>query len=100
MLLSLPFNVVSFFPGHVRLRIENIRKNHDYAKKVEELLIRIRGITSVESNPLTGSILIKYDPRTIDVESLVSEGIENKFISGDSSCDIKYVKKIMTAGLQ
>ncbi len=98
MFFPFPFNVLYFFPGYVRLRVKEIKNNPDYGKKIEGLLMTVRGITKVEFSTITGSLLIRYNPASIDVERLIHAGIENHFLPEDNSLDIEYVKKILTGG--
>jgi hypothetical protein len=99
MLFSLPFNILYFFPGYVRIRVKEIKNNPDYGKKIEALLMTVRGITKVEFNTTTGSLLIRYNPASIDVESLIHAGRENHFLPEDNSLDIETARKILTGGL-
>ena len=65
--------VVSFIPGRIRLRLKELKKSPlaEYAKKrVKE----IPGITAVEINPLTGSVLIEYDEKILPTEKLIEIG--------------------------
>ena len=99
MLFSLPFNILYFFPGYVRIRVKEIKNNPDYGKKIEDLLMTVRGITKVEFNTTTGSLLIRYNPASIDVEGLIHAGRENHLLPENHSLDIESVRKILTWGL-
>src|SRR3990172_3988129 len=99
MLFSLPFNILYFFPGYVRIRVKEIKNNPDYGKKIEDLLMTVRGITKVEFNTTTGSLLIRYNPASIDVDRLIHAGRENHFFPEDHSLDIESARKILTGGL-
>ena len=96
MLFSLPFNILYFFPGYVRLRVMEIKNNPDYGSKIVGLLMTVRGITKVEFSTTTGSLLIRYNPASIDVEILIHAGRENHFFPEDHTLDIETVKKILT----
>jgi|SRR3989344_864854 len=99
MLPSLPFNVLYFFPGYIRLKIDGIKYNQAYGQQIEDILMKVQGVLKVETNHTTGSLLLRYDSKSIDVDALISAGKENKFISENHSWDIKYIKKILTKGL-
>jgi len=99
MLSSLPFNVLCFFPGYIRLRVKEIKNNPNHGKKIEDLLMTVRGITKVEPNPTTGSLLIRYNPGSVDAEMLIKVGRENYLIPEDNSLDMESLKKILTGGL-
>ncbi|MGD2075141.1 MAG: hypothetical protein PVI91_15335 [Gammaproteobacteria bacterium] len=57
--------VTSFFPGRVRLKVDDLRGNQVLAQAVEVRLASIDGIRHVEANPASGSLLVKYDRRQI-----------------------------------
>ena len=99
MLPSLPFNVLFFFPGYIRLKIDSIKHNQAYGKKVEDILMKVPGVLKAEANPTTGSLLLRYAPKSIDVDALISAGKENGFVPENHSWDIEYIKKILTKGL-
>lgn len=61
--------------------------------------MKVPGVLKVETNPATGSLLLRYDPKSIDVEALMRAGKENKFIPENHSWDIESIKKILTKGL-
>jgi hypothetical protein len=96
MFFSFPLNILYFFPGYVRIRVKEIKTNEEYGKKIEDLLMSVKGITKVEFSTITGSLLIRYNPASIDVERLIQTGRENHFLPEDNSLDIEYVKKILT----
>lgn len=68
--------IVSFIPGRVRLKIDALQGDPDFAGEVERRLREVDAITSVEIKPETGSVLVKYDRRKIatpeNVEALCS----------------------------
>jgi hypothetical protein len=54
--------ISSFVPGRLRLRVERVKRDKDFAQAVEERLGAIDGIKQVDINGLTGSVLVSYDP--------------------------------------
>lgn len=54
--------VVHAVPGRVRLKVTGVKENPGLAAALEERLLGVDGIHRVEVNPLTGSILLLYDP--------------------------------------
>jgi hypothetical protein len=52
--------VVHAIPGRIRLKIAQIRNDHPLADEVEDRLSRIAGVRSVETNSVTGSVLILF----------------------------------------
>ena len=63
--------ITSFFPGRVRLRAP-IFKETDMVEKAQAILQKSDAVTHVEHNPITGSVLIEYNPAKVPMEKLVS----------------------------
>lgn len=65
-MISLPgIKITHFFPGRVRLKVEKVKNNEAFAKKIEAELSNTLCISEVEVSVLTGSVLVKYDKHTI-----------------------------------
>ncbi|MDR4462124.1 MAG: hypothetical protein MRJ67_16660 [Nitrospirales bacterium] len=82
--------VVHALPGRVRLKLQQLKNNVAYAGSLQRHLLEVRGITHLEANPKTGSLLIHYDPTVLEVLALhpsVSSCL------GLPSSDAKAVKK-------
>jgi copper chaperone CopZ len=65
--------LVSFTPGRIRLRFKEVKKP-SIAEQVRDKIKNIPGITTIEIKPLTGSILIEYDTKTLPTEQLLKMG--------------------------
>jgi copper chaperone CopZ len=65
--------VVSFVPGRIRLRFKELKKSAA-AESAKARIGEVPGITRVEVNPVTGSILIEYDTEILPAEKLVETG--------------------------
>jgi hypothetical protein len=65
--------IVSFCPGRIRLRFQEL-KNKTAAETANARIRETPGISAVEINTLTGSILIEYDPRILPTEKLLELG--------------------------
>jgi copper chaperone CopZ len=65
--------IVSFIPGRIRLRFKEL-KNSAVAESAKARIKETPGITRVEVNPVTGSILIEYDLKILPTERLVETG--------------------------
>ncbi|MDA8230690.1 MAG: HAD-IC family P-type ATPase [Magnetospirillum sp.] len=60
---SVPMEVIhSAVPGRVRLRIPALRRDREAARFLMRELTRAPAILSLSANPVTGSLLIYYDP--------------------------------------
>ncbi|MEW6380255.1 MAG: HMA2 domain-containing protein [bacterium] len=57
--------IIHAIPGRVRIRILKIKNNPALAAEIREKFSVIDGMKQVEANPVTGSILIHYDPGII-----------------------------------
>lgn len=67
--------LVSYAEGRVRLRFVELQ-NRATAKTVEQYINAIEGIEMVEVKPLTGSILIQYNPRLLPTQILLQKGLD------------------------
>ncbi len=54
--------ISSYLPGRIRLRSKNLIGNPGLEQEVQTQLTAFREIQSVETNTVTGSILILYEP--------------------------------------
>jgi hypothetical protein len=73
-MLSFPgVKVVSFIPGRVRLRVEKMKGNQDFAERVEKELSENSALKLVETKADSGSVLIKYDRKLLKQEHHADE---------------------------
>ncbi len=68
--------VVHFTPGRLRLRVERPKRTPAVYGDLKALLGTLPGVTGVEITPTTGSVLVTYDPSTLDVAHLLHLGAE------------------------
>ena len=61
---------VHHVPGRLRIRVPSVKGNIAEANSLEKRIRAQHGIKSVQTNPLTGSVLIHYDPATASVPTL------------------------------
>jgi len=59
-------------PGRLRVKSPAVRKNQGAADEIRRILGTMNGIAVVEINLLTGSILINYNPKTMQYKDIVS----------------------------
>lgn len=52
--------------GRMRLKVDDIKGNARRARDIEDQLRVVSGIHSVEGNPVTGSLLLTYDPSALE----------------------------------
>ncbi len=73
--------VVSYTPGRLRLRVERGKRTSAVYDDLRGLLDTLPGVTGVEITPTTGSVLVNYDPSTLDVAHLLHLGAELGWIT-------------------
>jgi len=79
--------VVSFVPGRIRLRFRELKNHVALAESLKARALEIPGVTRVELNPVTGSILLEYDPGILPTEKLVEIG-KREFAKLDINLDL------------
>lgn len=57
--------IVHAIPGRVRLKVAGLKANPSLGGIIVTRLEAIPGIQTVETNPLTGSLLVLFDPQTM-----------------------------------
>ena len=55
--------VVHAIPGRIRLKVARVRTNPALAQEIQVRLAAVRGISRVEVNPITASVLVIYEAR-------------------------------------
>ena len=63
--------LVSHFPGRLRVRAEMFRAMPDVADEVVARLNEEPAVTGTQRSPITGSILVTYDPAALQLPKLV-----------------------------
>jgi hypothetical protein len=58
-------------PGRLRVCLPPIKRNATAARATCAAIVRTPGVTAVESNILTGSVIIRYDPAAVSFDALV-----------------------------
>ena len=72
------YKVVHHVPGRIRLKVPIIRHlSIETLKKVAELPVP-EGIKNVSANPITGSLVITYDPGRINILKYVEEMVSDE----------------------
>lgn len=59
--MSLPVGAIHHVPGRIRIRLPFLKKNAETLAEVRRFLEGLEGVTSVQENVLTGSLLLHYD---------------------------------------
>lgn len=64
--------------GRIRLKISQVKKNPEEAKRVSLILDSLQGIQSVEVNELTGSVLIHFDEELLTLNQILNHLHQHK----------------------
>jgi copper chaperone CopZ len=59
-------------PGRLRVKTPAVKRNQDAADEIKKILSTMNGIATVDINLTTGSILINYNPKTIEGKDIVN----------------------------
>lgn len=59
-------------PGRLRIQSPRLRNRPSEDEKVQKAVSEIAGVTSVSTNPTTGSALIYYNEKVLKAEHLIS----------------------------
>jgi hypothetical protein len=78
-------NIVHATPGRIRLRIARAHRTPETFQQIEGLFGMLPGIESIDTTPGTGSVLVRYDPATVDIQSLLKMGAEMGWVSPPSA---------------
>ncbi len=68
--------------GRLRVRTEAVRNNHPAAAAVRTLLADTPHVFSVETNPLTGSVTVRYDPARLSAAAILAILRRNGYLEG------------------
>lgn len=58
--------ILHLLPGRVRLKVPGLKKNRNLAGAMSALILEIPGVSWVRANPLTGNLLVYYNPVQIN----------------------------------
>ncbi len=59
-------------PGRLRVKTPIVKRKRGSARHVEELVNRLRSIKSSSVNTTTGSVVVLYDPKTINSDVILN----------------------------
>src|SRR2546430_4303003 len=57
--------------GRLRVKVADVKGSPRVAALVEAQLAELQGVDDVSANPLTGSVLVLYDPAQVGVEEIM-----------------------------
>ena len=71
--------------GRIRIKIVAVKDSPAKATEVEQALRQKDGITSVKANPMTGNVLILFEPALINQEQVLEAIRDAGYLSGGPS---------------
>ncbi|MBF0505411.1 MAG: hypothetical protein HQL09_01125 [Nitrospirae bacterium] len=72
------YKVVHHVPGRIRLHVPIIRKlSVSTLRKLSTLPVP-EGVKDISANPITGSLVITYDPQHVDIMKYVKAMVTNE----------------------
>lgn len=63
--------VIHALEGRVRLKLAEIKGNSHKARRLEAYLTGVNGVETVSANPMTGSVLIFYQPHILSQKEII-----------------------------
>lgn len=63
--------LISHYPGRLRVRAETFRVLPEVAEEVSQRLLEEEGVKDVSSSTITGSLLVVYDPRQLQLPRII-----------------------------
>ena len=74
-------------PGRMRVRSPRIKGNTENAERLRQTLVQLIGVTGIETNPVTGSVVISYSPERLGPDDLVAVMKEHGYLARDFALD-------------
>ncbi len=72
-------------PGRLRIKTPLVKENQEKASEVESLLNRQAGVTKTSVNPLTGSVVVNYDQKTVSERSIMNLLENTRYFEADKA---------------
>lgn len=69
---ALPSGCVHALPGRLRVKLTAIKKAPAAAMELEQALLREPGVAETAANPVTGSMLVHYDPQQTSMHTILA----------------------------
>jgi len=66
-------------PGRLRVKIPTLKGRPARIRAVEDLLMILDGAENVKTNPLTGSVVVNYDPDQINGRQIIQLLIDHQY---------------------
>ena len=82
-------------PGRMRVKIPFLKGRANRIKAVEDLLSNLDGTEQIKTNPLTGSVVINYDPDLLDAQQIIQFLVDHHYF--DESNAITHDEHVQSA---
>lgn len=69
---ELRVRIVHASPGRLRLRVGREAVNGGALGRAERALAEVRGVEAIQRSPVTGSVLLRYTPGTVDLPDVLT----------------------------
>ncbi|MGB4440351.1 MAG: HAD-IC family P-type ATPase [Sedimentibacter sp.] len=96
--------IVNYFPGRVRLKINSLYKNKELTQIVKLYICELDGIKKAKANAVTGTIALEYDSNMLDIDtirdtiiSIIRNDMYLKYIKEQYSSYLEEEKKFQAA---
>lgn len=89
-------------PGRMRVKIPALKNTPVKEGGIETMLLAVEGVNSVAFNPITGSVIITYDPEVTGAEPIIGL-LKNQGLFDESlavSADQQMQHAVAQAGMQ
>jgi hypothetical protein len=93
-------SIVHAIPGRVRLKVAALKATPSLGTVIQTRLRAVPGIQTVETNPLTGSVLVLFDPETLTAPAsllTLSETLSELFPELDQTKLAEFLTQSMSA---
>ena len=67
-------------PGRLRIKVPQVKGSQDTAQRVERILKKSGGVSNVAANPLTGNVLVLFDPDVLTHTEVVQRLILHGYL--------------------
>jgi copper chaperone CopZ len=58
-------------PGRLRVRLPMVKNNPSKEEHVRSILRDVKGVETISVNPMTGSVVVNYDPEVLTYENIL-----------------------------
>lgn len=87
--------ILHYMPGRIRLKVPYIKNNQKICGVIHQHASSIKGVRSIEANPTTGSVLVRFDKDDTKIMQILNETLEDaETLTAISNADTKRLREI------